>query len=103
MNSYVVNLYPIPNEFGAGEALDVTSAAVAQFATSFDPKTSCCYITSTGGDFYVTFDGSTPSSTNGHYIKADYTAWWSKEAARVAKFIGQSATAANIRMSQFTY
>lgn len=103
MNSYVVNLYPIPNEFGPGEALDVTNAAVSQFATSFDPKTSCCYVTTSGGSFYVTFDGSTPSSTNGHLLASPYGEWWSKESARVAKFLASSGTAVNIRMSQFTY
>ena len=103
MNSYVVNLYPIPNEFGLGEALNVTNAAVQQFTTSFDPKTSCVYVTCSGGDFYVTFDGTTPSATNGHYINSVYYAWWSKEAARVAKMIGSSGTTAHIRISQFTY
>jgi hypothetical protein len=102
MNSYVVNLYPVPNEFGPGQALDV-DGTVLSFTNNFDPKTTCCYISSTGGNFYVTFDGSEPSSTNGHHIESPYFAWWSKEATRVAKMIAQGGAIAHIRMSQFTY
>lgn len=102
MNSYVVNLYPIPNEFGLGEALDVDGTAVS-FATTFDPKTTCCYITTDGANFYVTFDGTTPSSTNGHYIASPYIAYWSKEAARVAKMVAHGGGITHVRMSQFTY
>jgi len=103
MNSYVVNLYPVPNEFGPGEAIDITSAAAVQFTTSFDPKTSCVLVSVQHGDLYVTFDDSTPSSSNGLYIKAPYLDYWSKEAARVAKMIGTSGTNAHVRIAQFTY
>ena len=103
MNSYVVNLYPVPNESGLGEAIDVTSSAAVQFATSFDPKTSCVLVSVQHGDMYVTFDGSTPSSTNGIYIKSYYTNYWSKESARVAKMIAVGGQTAHVRIAQFTY
>ena len=102
MNSYVVNLYPVPNEFGPGQALDV-DGTILSFANNFDPKTTCCYITTDGADLYVTFDGSDPSSTNGHYLKSPYVAWWSKEATRVAKMIAHGGGITHMRMSQFTY
>jgi len=103
MNSYVVNLHPIPNGTQPGETLTVTNAAVSQFATSFDPRTSCCYITITGGDLHITFDGSAPSASNGHHIVVPFEGWWSKEAARLAKMKAQSGANSKVVMSQFTY
>lgn len=103
MNSYVVNLYPVPNDGYPGQTLDVNSSTIYQFTTPLDYKTTCCYITVTGGDFYVTFDGSTPSSTNGHHITVPYTAWWSKEATRVAKMKSTSGAVAHVTFSQFSY
>jgi len=103
MNSYVVNLYPIPNEFGPGEALNVTNTVAASFVTSFDPKTSCVLVSVQHSDLYVTFDGTVPSSSNGLYVKAPYLEYWSKEAARVARMIGTSGTATHVRLAQFTY
>lgn len=102
MNAYVVNLYPVPNDGNAGQALNVDGTVVS-FANNFDHKTTCCYVTATGGDFYVTFDGSTPSASNGHEIPVPYEAWWSKEAARVAKMIATGGSVAHLRLSQFTY
>jgi hypothetical protein len=103
MNSYVVNLYPVPNDGFAGEGIDVTSAAAASFTGPFDPKTSCVMISVMHGDMYVTFDGSLPSVTNGIYIKAPYINYWSKEAARVARMIAVSGQTAHVRIVQFTY
>ena len=103
MNSYVVNLYPVPNDSNPGQTIDVTSAATASFTQALDYKTTCCYITITGGDCYVTFDGSTPSSTNGHHIIVPHDAWWSKESTRVAKFKATGGNTSHVVMSQFTY
>ena len=102
MNAYVVNLYPVPNDANLGQAVDVDGTVVS-FANSFDPKTTCCLVTATGGDFYVTFDGSVPSSTNGHEITVPYRDYWSKEAARVAKMKATGGAIAHLRLSQFTY
>lgn len=103
MNSYVVNLYPVPNDGYPGQTLDVNSAQTYQFTQPLDYKTTCCYITVTGGDFYVTFDGSTPSPTNGHHIVVPFTGWWSKEATRVAKMKSTGGAVAHVTFSQFTY
>lgn len=103
MNSYVVNLYPVPNDGNVGQTLDVNNAQVYQFTQPLDNKTTCCYITATGGDFHVTFDGSTPSSTNGHHMVVPFSAWWSKEATRVAKMKSTGGTVAHVTFSQFTY
>lgn len=103
MNSYVVNLYPVPNDGQPGQTIDVTNAAVQSFTQALDYKTTCCYVTITGGDTYVTFDGTTPSSTNGHKILVPYDRIWSKEATRVAKFLATGGNTAHVVMSQFTY
>ncbi len=103
MNSYVVNLHPIPNGTQPGETLSVNNAAVYQFATAFHPRTSCCYITVSSHPIYVTFDGSTPSSTNGNELASGFEGWWSKEAARLAKMIGHSGALSRVAISQFTY
>ena len=103
MNSYVVNLHPLPNGTAPGETLTVTNLAVFQFATAMNPRTTCCYITITGGDLHVTFDGSAPSPTNGHHIVVPFEGWWSKEAARAAKMQAQSGANSKVVMSQFTY
>ena len=103
MNSYVVNLYPLPNDGQPGQTIDVSNGTVSSFTQSLDYKTSCCYITITGGDCWVTFDGSTPSSANGHRLQVPYDRIWSKEATRTAKFIAASGTLSHVVMSQFTY
>jgi hypothetical protein len=102
MNSYVVNLYPVPNDGNLGETINVNST-VRSFTSAIDHKTTCCYITISGGDTYVTFDGSTPSSTNGHHLIVPYDRFWSKEATRVAKFLASGGNVAHVTMSQFTY
>ena len=93
MNSYVVNLYPVPNDGQPGQTIDVTTPA-ASFTQALDYKTTCCY---------VTFDGTTPSATNGHRLVAPFANYWSKEATRTAKFIAIGGNTAHITMSQFTY
>lgn len=103
MNSYVVNLYPVPNDGYPGETLTIDSAQAYQFTQAIDYKTTCCYITVAGGDFYVTFDGSTPSVNNGHHIEVPFAGWWSKEATRVAKMITTGGHTSRVTFSQFTY
>ena len=103
MNSYVVNLYPVPNDGNLNETIAVSNSVVKSFTTSLDPKTTCCYVTIAGGDTHVTFDGSTPSATNGHHLVVPYDRFWSKEATRAAKFLATSGNTAHVTMSQFTY
>lgn len=103
MNAAVVNLYPVPNDGFAGETIDVDSTTPASFTSSLHPGTKMCYITITGGDVYVTFDGSAPSSTNGHHLQVPYDRFWSWEATRKARFLAISGNVAHVTMSQFTY
>ena len=50
----------------------------------------------------VTFDGSDPSSTNGHLFKklAD-PFFWHRDTARVAKFIRSASTDASVHVTPF--
>ena len=50
----------------------------------------------------VTFDGSAPTSTNGHLMQAFTSYTWDVETAKAAKFIRQGSTSATIHASEFT-
>jgi hypothetical protein len=51
----------------------------------------------------VTFDGSNPSSTNGHLFKAGVQPFlWNKETARLAKFIRAGGSDAAVQATPFS-
>jgi len=101
MNSYVVNLYPKPNGTNLGQNLTVPGTVVS-FTNDFDYKTDVVLVSVQTAPVFVTHDGSTPSSTNGHLLPIGYTDFWSKGRAIAAKFIRNGATSAVINLSQFT-
>jgi hypothetical protein len=72
-----------------------------QFATAFNGSTNMVVLDVQDADVMCTFDGSTPTSTNGHrlYSGSHYT--WSKAAASAAKFIRQGSSDAAIQASEF--
>jgi hypothetical protein len=105
-NAYGLNpLYPKPAISGttgnpiAGQRKTVSSAAV-QFATAFDANTSLVSVDVQVDDVYVTFDGTTPSSSNGHRLYARDKVLWSKATATAAKFI-RVTTDATLQASEF--
>lgn len=102
MNAAVANLYPVPNGTAPSETLTVDGTPVS-FTTTLDRGTKMCYITCADHDIYVTFDGTNPSSTNGHDIRAPYDRFWSWEATKKAKFLAHGGSVAHVTMSQFTY
>lgn len=75
----------------AAQNLTVSSSAVS-FA-AFSTSTSVCAIQILNNNVYCTFDGSTPSSSNGGQLFADTALHWDANLARRAKFIQVSATA----------
>jgi len=100
MNSHITNLYPIPNGTVTGENLAVSTSAV-QFA-AFDSDTKYVMIDVQDDSVYVTFDGSTPSATNGHILlKEKGLLVLSSAAGKAAKFL-QVTGAAVVHVSQFT-
>jgi hypothetical protein len=101
MNSYVVNLYPKPNDTNVSQTITVAATTVS-FADNFEYKTNACFFTVQTAPVIVTFDGTVPTASNGHVLAAGYTGWFSAAALRVAKFVRSGITSATITMSQFT-
>lgn len=80
-----------------GTGASVVTAVPRSFLTGgeniFRTNTAYVEITSTVADVYATFDGTTPSATNGTYLKAPTVVTWSKSRAEAAKFLAPSGTA----------
>jgi hypothetical protein len=95
-SGFVANLYPHPTPGGTDERLAVSSSAVP-FTTAWRTAASGLHkfvvIDVQTNDVMVTFDGSTPTSTNGHRFYAGEKATWSVQAATTAQFIRVSADA----------
>jgi|SRR6056297_501224 len=100
-NSFVTNLYPRPTPNMNGESLSVPDSVVS-FSTTYNKLTRYVALDVQDADVYVTFDGSDPSGTNGHKLYAGQAYTWSKDAARVAKFIRAAGVTATIYASEFT-
>lgn len=76
----------------AGQRLTATSASSVMFST-FNERTDAVVLDVQTGNVYCTFDGTTPSATNGHILYATNAYTWSRAAASQAKFIGTTGTA----------
>jgi hypothetical protein len=98
------NLYPNPawadSAAVADQRLTVADTAIA-FATAFNASTDFVVLDVQGADVMCTFDGSAPTTTNGHrlYDGTHYT--WSKGTAAQAQFIRQAGVSATIHASEF--
>jgi hypothetical protein len=101
-NSLVVNLYPKPTG-EADQRLTVSTTVVFLTENWSAASTKYILIDIQTADVYVTFDGSDPSSSNGHLFKTTgQPFFWSKEAARVARFIRAGATDGFVMATPFT-
>ena len=110
-NSFVTNLYPIPSGTGNDHRLTVdATVGGVQFSQSskddntdaFDSLTKYIAFDVQDADVFMTFDGSAPTTSNGHKLFAGRSYTFSKEAATKAKFIRSGGTSAKIHASQFT-
>ncbi len=110
-NSFVTNLYPIPSGTANDHRLTVdATAGGVQFSQSskddntdaFDSLTKYIAFDVQDADVFMTFDGSAPTTSNGHKLFAGRSYTFSKEAAVKAKFIQAGGTPAKIHASQFT-
>tara|TARA_R110002126_G_scaffold175003_1_gene323661 strand:+ start:657 stop:965 length:309 start_codon:yes stop_codon:yes gene_type:complete len=101
MNSYVTNLYPVHNDANPMQtiALGVT---VTSFANNFDSRTNAVLFTLHNGSVYITFDGSTPSASNGHIINSPYVGWFNKNTIRQMKMLKHAGAGPEVAISQFT-
>ncbi len=98
-------IYPRPASGLVDERLTVSSSAVPFSSLSTWAAGGLCrmvVLDVQSNDVMVTFDGSTPTSTNGHRLYAGQNYTWSFEAAQKAQFIRVSADA-TIHASPFTY
>ena len=110
-NSFVTNLYPIPSGTANDHRLTVdATVGGVQFSQSskddntdaFDSLTKYIAFDVQEADVFMTFDGSAPTTSNGHKLFAGRSYTFSKEAAVKAKFIRSGSTSAKIHASQFT-
>ncbi len=100
-NSLIVNLYPVPSG-ETDERLTVSSSAVSLTGAWTASKTKYVLIDIQGADVMVTFDGSTPTASNGHLFKSTLTPFfWHRDTARVAKFIRSASTDASVHATPF--
>jgi hypothetical protein len=99
--TFAVNIYPKPTNGVTDEALAVSSSAVP-FSTAWkDGNTKFVVLDIQSNDVRVTFDGSTPTASNGHILYAGQSFTWHVDTAVAAQFIRVSADAV-IHASAFT-
>jgi len=87
-----LNLYPKASA-SAGVRTVVSTTAV-QSAATFAVTDYYALVEMQTNDAYVTFDGTTPSATNGFRYTAGTREIWSSQRLRAAKFIRVSADGA---------
>ena len=99
------NLFPKPSWYRSAAVTDQrltvdNTVGGVQFST-FNDTSTMIVMDVQDADVMCTFDGSAPTSTNGHrlYSGSQYT--WSVAAAQQAKFIRQGTTNAAIHASEF--
>lgn len=100
-NSNVVNLYPVPTDGVNDQTLTVSNSAV-QFATAFNELTRYIVLDVQVADVRVTYDGSAPTTSNGHILFAGRSYTWGKKTAEAAKFFRDGSADATIHASEFT-
>lgn len=83
-----------------GQRLTITSTATVQFS-AFNERTDMIVLDVQAANTYCTFDGTTPSSTNGHILTSGNAYTWSTAAAKAAKFVATSTTNSIIFASEF--
>lgn len=104
-SSSVGFLYTKPAPGLVDERLTVSSSAVPLSSIATWGANGLCRMVTLDvqtNDVMVTFDGSTPTSTNGHRLYAGQNFTWSFEKAKAAQFIRVSADA-TIHASPETY
>lgn len=78
---------------GSTVAALVAAQNLSGGAEAFDLESSYVLLNVKANSVYATFDGTTPSSTNGVILPSGYLENWSSHAARAAKFIQNSGAA----------
>jgi len=89
-----------PNSAQADQALTVDATAGGVQFSAFHADTTQVFWSSESAQCRVTFDGSAPTTTNGHLIEDGSSGIWSKALATAAKFIRTGAVSVTISASQ---
>ena len=85
-------LYPRPAAGGVDQKLTVSTVALSFATFSATGSIDVVMVDVQNQDVMVTFDGSTPTSSNGHHLVAGEKFTWSRAMAEAAKFIRQGGT-----------
>ena len=100
-NSFVTNLYPKPTKGVTDQTLSITTGTST--FSAFNSLTKYIALDVQDVDVRVTFDGSTPSTSNGHILYAGRAYTFSKAAAEDAIFARKASSGtAVIHASEFT-
>ena len=100
-----MNIYPKPTPGATDQRLSVdgTTGGVQLTSSVFNARTDTIILDVQDADCFVTFDGSAPTTSNGHKLYNQRAYTWSKAAAAAAKFIwADGATTATIHATEFT-
>lgn len=103
MSFNYTNFFPYPAVYRSSPVADqrlTVSSSVVTFS-AFGDTTNMIVLDVQNADVMCTFDGSDPSSTNGHRLYAGSHYTWSKATATAARFIRQAGTDAAIQASEF--
>ena len=85
---------------GADQQLTVDTTAGGVQLAAFDSATNYVYVNVQDQSARVTFDGSAPTTTNGHVFAAGYQELWSVSLATAAKFIRDDGADAVVHATQ---
>lgn len=108
--SRVTNLYPVPAP-GVTDVRETISTTVKQFSSNMTGNgtdgawahpVKYVVFDIQGANVMVTFDGSDPSSSNGHKLYDGQSYTWDAVTTNKARFIRAASTDATIHFSAFT-
>lgn len=105
-SSGIAFIYPKPSGGLTDERLTVSTVAIALSSPSTWLTSGICRVVILdiqNNDVMVTFDGSTPTSTNGHRLYAGQNYTWSIELAKAASFIRAGSADGVVHASPATY
>jgi len=89
-----------PNGTRADEQLTVDDTGGGVQFAAFHEATTHVFWSSETAECRVTFDGSVPTTVNGHVIPAGSSSIWSVALAEAAKFVRTGGASAVIHVSQ---
>jgi hypothetical protein len=90
----------VPNSTQADQRLTVDATAGGVQFTTLEGSTTHILWTLEDAQVRVTFDGSAPTSTNGHVLNAGDGGVWARGMAVAAKFIRTGGTSGVVHASQ---